>query len=305
MLTKRNKILFIPLLVTILFASCKKYEVAYEGAYDDASAIEPTSIDDSRGIIYVESGKLYMINAALNQTRVFSTLPTGIRYASINNAHDKIAYKTITGNITIIDTLGNKIATIDSSSVSTQFDWHPNNNTLCYLNNLALNFYGPSVDLAIKNFDVAEVFPATTISKKVLGYAIKENGGVVYWIQYYSPTSGWANELIYDNKNGADYRKKTSLPLISVTSWMRLSAKSDNPYFGYFNITTSSSIFYSYNAVFSYNDFNITGQGGSFLVQSPGGFGNCSVNNSSINVKLYDKYFQKNINGFNITALDW
>jgi hypothetical protein len=306
MLTKRNKIFFVPLFITMLLASCHKYEVRYDGAYDDAAAVEPTSIDDSKGIIYVESGKLYMASAALNRFRSYSLLPTDIRYAAINNAHDKIAYKTISGNITVIDTFGNKIATIDNSSASTIFDWHSNNNTLCYLDNLKINFYGPSVDVAISDFNTTENFPANTLatSKKVLGFAVKENGSVLYWIQYYLTSSGWTNEFIYHNKNGTVYKDKTNLPLVAITSWMRLSSKSDNAYFGFFNSTTGSN-FNTYSSKLSYSKISISGQSGNLFVQSPGGFGTCYSTSNAIYVNLYDKTYQKSVIGSNVTALDW
>lgn len=145
------KLTFYPILMlACLFfcAGCTAYETQYEGPYTDGDNVN-TSVNYE--ILFVENGILKF--ATPNLTKV-KTLPAGanITKASINYRHDRIAFKTATGNIIVTDTALSTMIILPNTSGVLWFDWHANNQTLYMLNaNSTLSFYGPTITVATTN----------------------------------------------------------------------------------------------------------------------------------------------------------
>ena len=221
---KIKNILLNLLLVGCIFnMGCSKYKVQYEGAYDDSKSIDPTTQRKEHEIIYVESGKLYAIDRTLTDVKAYQNIASSgsIAYASINPAHTKIAYKTVSGDINIIDSAGTFIATIPSTAAVNSFDWHANNETLHYVDGFTLKFYGKALTVSITNFNTTTIFPVGGTSRKLYAASVLADGSVVYLSEYYTGLN-YLRTLTVDKLTGTDVKQQLYRYTIAPT-WIRLA----------------------------------------------------------------------------------
>ena len=299
---KIKNILLNLLLVGCVFnMGCSKYKVQYEGAYDDSKSVDPTTQPKGSEIIYVESGKLYAIDRTLTNVKTYPNIAASgsIAYASINPAHTKIAYKTISGNINIIDSTGTFIATIPSTTAVNSFDWHANNETLYYVDGFTLKFYGKALTTSITDFNTTAIFPVGGTFKKVFGASVLADGSVVYLTEYYTG-SNYVRTFTVDKLTGKDVKQQIYTFNVPLT-WMRLAPTDLILYYG----GSSGSIAQTYQAgLTSTSDVDELLYPLKFAVYSQGYGLSASIQ--------YDKIFISNstssiskVIGSNVTALDW
>jgi hypothetical protein len=290
-------------LATFFISACYKYEVQHEGAYSDANnQVEQAILDEekNKGIIYVDAGKLYLTNPSFTEKLLVPNLPANIFYASINDAHDKIAYKTLSGDITIVSILGTPIAVIPNTSSSTIFDWHANNNSLFYLSGSVISTYGNSVDLAIKDLNL--LFPDNSTNRKIFGFGVRKNGSVIGWVEYTSDRATSVSYIIKRNKkddnNYISYLNNFSRGDIV---WLRLSSNSNAIYFGKFD--NGKSTYENRKEI----EGSVSSYRNKFSIQSPVGFAECILSETEISTYFSksNKRYTQSINGLNVTALDW
>lgn len=289
------KKLFLLIVGLCFIAACTKYEVQYEGAYNDSQNTTSTTGKIEYEIAYVESGKLFMVDPTLKYVKSFPTLPTDIVLVAISPAHDKIAYKTDSGNITIIDSTGQQLSSIVNTSAVTSFDWHENNQTLYYVDGLTLKFNGSTVPAAITNFSSS--FPANATNKLIIGAILRKDGSVIYLREYY--TGGQLVRIIaLKNTVGSD--KSSSIPFIPGTiTWLRGSLMGENVYYG--SISTARNDVYRFSFSISYNE---TLSNTLFAAYAP--VGETYVSVSGTNLTIFGiTSFSKSINGTKVTSLDW
>ncbi len=298
---KKNTLFILSCLVVFL-TGCSKYKVQYEGAYDDNTGVTPDNSEKRYEILYVESGKLYFTTPTLKEQKSFSKLPTNIVYASINNAHDRIAYKTSFGDITIIDSSGTQIATIANTGSTVCFDWHPNNKTLFYTNNYLLKSYGPSVITSISNFNTAKSFPSGTIDREILGFSVLEDGSVIYIVKYYNGSS-YRREFIVDNITKTDIRKDDRASTGANLTWMKTTLTGDKVFFGGMQGSFSTDSYQTTTSEFSEIDYIPSSP--YFFAPSANGLGRCYVSERKIETYSNNVRYEKIIDGKKVTALDW
>jgi hypothetical protein len=192
---------FFALFLVLLFNACVEYQTQYEGPYSDGQSVAVTY-----EIVFVENGALRMANQSLS--RVKTLLPSSnISKASINYRHDRIAYKTATGNILVVDTAGTAIATVPNSNNVIWFDWHANNETLYMLNpNNTLSFYGPPIQVATTNL-LSRLPGYFTSNLGIRSVAIKANGTVIVGVSPETFTS--ENGVWVLEPNGQNTRLRT------------------------------------------------------------------------------------------------
>jgi hypothetical protein len=199
---KINKIASLAILSIALISACAKYEPQYEGRYKDG---DPTSVVPVvYEIVYVMDGQIFMASADLRHVK---SLPTSnnVQKASINYAHDRIAYKPqFGGNLVVIDTAGTQLEVVPSSSNVTYFDWHANNQTLYMLEGSIVKFHGPSVIVPYLNlFDAHPYFGTNdypslaVLPDGSLAFGLINNSGSTNYIGFriaYSPGSSSLND---------------------------------------------------------------------------------------------------------------
>jgi hypothetical protein len=291
-----KKILLTTLVLPLMFfLGCSKYEVQYEGAYDDNVGIALKSKSKDHQIIYVESGKLYAIDPTLSDIRAYTTLPAGIVYASINYAHDKIAYKTATGNITIIDTAGTQLSTVTATNTVTLFDWHPNNQTLYYMSGFTLKFHGPTVKTPQVNF--GGLFPTPT-DNKFLGITIREDGTYVCMIQY---LAGTYQRNIYVSSLSGNMTEYRLGRISNNVLWFRSTIKGNYVYFG----GTESNKLVSFQSPVDINYRDEPLNYIYFIAPSPDGLYEIKATDTELFVNIKNTTYRKPVVGTKITALDW
>ena len=92
-----------------------------------------------------------------------------------------IAYKEEFGDITIVDTLGELVASITNTEEVEIFDWHANNETLYFVDDMDLKFFGPAINVETTNFSF--LFPSFGTSfRKVNGICVLPDGTPSNWI---------------------------------------------------------------------------------------------------------------------------
>ncbi|MBP8239303.1 MAG: hypothetical protein KAX50_05055 [Saprospiraceae bacterium] len=208
------------LLLLFFMAGCAPYEVQFEGPYDDSKNTAGSYTPHE--ILTVENGQIRLYQANLIGGKTLSNLPAGIEKASINHAHNRIAYKIPGQNIVIIDTAGVSINIVANSAAVTWFDWHVNNQTLYMLNGTTLSFWGPAVSVISTN--LSNFFPQGSTDRTMSTVAIAADGTVVATYRYVSGSSvgrmGWVTL--------AGTVKAISLTGSNETGrWMRVSREGD------------------------------------------------------------------------------
>jgi hypothetical protein len=225
---------FFALFLVLLFNACVEYQTQYEGPYSDGQPIAITY-----EIVFVHNGALRMANQSLS--RVKTLVPSSnISQASINFRHDRIAYKTATGNILVVDTAGTTIATVPNSSNVIWFDWHANNETLYMLNpNNTLSFFGPPIQVATTNL-LNRLPGYFTSNLGIKSVAIQANGTVIVGVSPETFTN--ENGVWVLEPNGQNTRLRTQF---NSAVQIRLSALD---YFGVV-IVQSSAVTWSPNYI--------------------------------------------------------
>jgi hypothetical protein len=169
-------------LMCSLFASnCHKYETQYEGPYTENDSSSNVQNKFLYEVVAVQGGKLFAMDRKFRSTKHIIT-GGGVEKASINFAHDKIAYKTTSGDIQVIDSAGTFIAKIPNSSGVKWFDWHSNNQTLYMLGaDQKITLYGTTITLATTNPKL--ILPYTGID--ISSIAVKPDGSVLFSYSFY------------------------------------------------------------------------------------------------------------------------
>jgi hypothetical protein len=177
--------------------SCSKYETQYEGPYSDTDSTINQSTNYIYEIICVQGGKLYAMDRVFRSVKQLPTTGSVVQ-ASINYSHDKIAYKTSSGNVQVIDSAGVLIASIPNSIDVKWFDWHSNNQSLYMLN--AANkivVYGTPLTLSTTNAGASIPYLG---QEDINSIAVTPDGTVL------------ASYMVYDGlnyQNGIYYVSKT------------------------------------------------------------------------------------------------
>lgn len=295
---KSFQILLSTLLLAVFFA-CGQYKTQYEGPYED-----PAGGGGIKGnpiiyeILFVQNGQLQLASANLRYTKQLN-VSGFVTQASINYAHDRIAYKTASGNISIIDSTGAAIATVPNSSGVIWFDWHPNNQTLYMLQNDQLSLYGPNVALAATN--LAGALPYITDDYGIRTVAVATDGTVVFGYAIYS-FSGTLNGVYIVYPSGVKRSISTSYyPPVRL----RLSADGERAI-----VTNNVSGGFSKQTGLVY-----TATSGSTSFEELGDFGLAAISSPDYRIVLWDADYpdilQSYGNGLSlditgtVTDIDW
>jgi hypothetical protein len=227
----------------VLIQSCAKYETQYSGHYDTINALPPPTIIYE--LVFVQDGELKIATRGFEQTKVVPSL-SNVQYASINAAHDKIAYKTSSGSIIIVDTIGNNPQIVPNSLGAVDFGWDANSDVFYYVNaGGTLSFFGGTIDV-----------PTTNLHNYILGnnsiqsVQILPNNDIIAIV---ASTSGY-RYLYWDKKTGGDVQ----MTLRNNTSYIRSRAfiptSGTNLLNGALNYAASSNIY-------RYDNFTILASG--------------------------------------------
>jgi hypothetical protein len=177
--------------IVLATTACSKYQTQYEGPYSDEGGSSNTNNNYVYEVICVQGGELFSMDRHFRVSKKLPTTGGAIEQASINYSHDKIAYKTSSGSIQIMDSAGVFIATVPNSTDVEWFDWHANNETLYMLTYTdQIKLYGPNISLASTNaqnslpyFAVADINSiavtpdgSVLISHAIPGSLIEANG---------------------------------------------------------------------------------------------------------------------------------
>ncbi len=180
---KITTIVSILVLIVVAFAGCQKYDPRYDGEWNDSKVKSPKQ--EALQMVYVSGGNIYTYNFRLQRPRLILAGVGAVNNISISPRYDKIAYKTTSANIVVIDSSGAMLQTIPSSSNVYHFEWLHDNDVL----------YG--------------VVPSYTVMKPVKLYgsgnlptnlpnAILQGGGIAQQLDFYYITKD--NDVFYGGK---------------------------------------------------------------------------------------------------------
>jgi hypothetical protein len=257
------KNLFFFLLIACAISGCSKYETQFDGPYSDEKGYQPQNIPYE--ILYVGSdGKMYMLDAALRYQKTFPTITNNVFRAVINYTHDKIAYKSVFGNIIVIDTAGTQIREIAGSSNADIFDFHPNNETVYYLpygGAWSVKTSGPTVPIA--RTSLSSVLPLGA-SNKITGLAIKSDGSMVVTLSYYLTTSTVREYQVINANNTVAFTRAIGDTYMDIR-WLRMSQNGETVLYGSNGQSSVSSRRGAWTAGFtnvSHNQYNSSAEEG-------------------------------------------
>jgi hypothetical protein len=280
------------LLAFLIISSCKKYETQFEGPYNPN-----TETKTVRPIAFVINGNVRLIDVPLTaiKTLVFSA---PIRFASINAGSDKLAVKSTSSDITIADTSGKVVATVPNTLTITNFDWHANNETLYYLDNFTLKFYGKSINIAISDF--TNIFPTNALSKKVYAVNILADGSVLFIYEYISNAK--TQRFLRLNKISGGILEKALGNTTHATRWLKKSDSNDIIYFGGLDFTLP--INRCYKTTLTATGFEQSISNASFVTISPNGVYTVTASSAGLTVEGAANNYNFTL-GANPTDLDW
>jgi hypothetical protein len=292
------KPIFFFAILTGVLAGCSKYEVQYEGPYNDSSNQVQTQI--TYEVLTVENGRIVLYNRNLSLTKTLDNLPAGIVKASINHTHDRIAYKIPGQNVAIVDSTGAQVDAISGSAGAEWFDWHANNQTLCLLTGTTLSFWGPA--LSVPTTNLAGLFPTGSSDRTMFCAVVTGNGSMVAAYRYYAGfSSGYQSRITILPPTGAP--KHTVIGSSDEARWLRAD-RSGNRVLG--GTVVSGSIFKTWEIDVSAQTISQT-QARSFAAPGPSPEqtaywqnGDLTVYHSGIN-----EWFNFRTGPDSVTALDW
>jgi len=224
--------------LSLLFAwGCSKYEVQYEGPYQDETDKTPVASGIKYEILTVENGRIRLYHRNLVYVKTLDNLPTGIQKAAINYAHDRIAYQVPGQNIVVVDTVGTLLGTVSNSTGAIWFDWHANNQSLCILTGFNLSFWGPPVSVAATN--LTSLFPSGSSDREMFCATATADGGIVAAYRYYTFSQGYQNRITVLAPDGTPWH----VPLGAYSApWLRADQSGTNILYAQQNAATTPRI---------------------------------------------------------------
>jgi hypothetical protein len=286
----KNIFIYFFCFLLFFFSACKKYQTQFEGP-------KRTYPNIPLPIVYVQAGEVKCTEPTLTYFRTLP-LPAFARYASINPSGDRIAYKTSTGSISVVDTTGKLIEIIANTTAVTCFDWCANNQTLYYLDNQTLKFSGAAVTVALTDFST--IFPASSTNRKVFAVNIKPDGSVLFIYEYYT---GFTTKRILklDNITGADQERPLAVTTYPVR-WLKASTSGADIYFG--GLDAVASVNKIFKTTLTSTDVEQTVPSTSFAAPSPDNIYTATLSTSSgLTIKSAAKSVNLPFSGG--TDLDW
>jgi len=219
---------FALVLLLCSLSGCSPYEVQFEGPYDDSQ--NSGQIYLPYEIMTVENGNIHLYQRNLGSSKTLDNLPGGIEKASINYSHSRIAYKTPSQDIAIVDSTGASIGTVPNSAAAKWFDWHANDETLYILTGTSLSFWGPTLSVPITN--LAGLFPAGSSEQTMPCAAVTSDGSIVVVLRcYVSVSSGYQSRVMVVPAAGTSVLSGV-LTTSEEGQWLRMNANSSQVLFG-------------------------------------------------------------------------
>lgn len=291
----KNILSLLTLLSVLFFAACSKYQTQYEGPYSEDG--EPKAIAVNYQILTILDGKITLFDQGLKHRKEVAGTPSDVTEASISFDHQLIAYKRSGQNIQVIDTTGKFIAEVAGSATGYAFDWHANNQTLYYLKNNKIYFYGPALQVPISDLDM--LLAAGASSDAISGLAITANNNVWVCYEYYTFQTG-DTRFVEGRSPSGQIMKKTIGSYLS-SSWMRTDLSGQTVYFdtysnfsqNVYGVNTNAKVLtdvgeYKYLAFNPEGDYKVFSDGSVISTVLPSG-----------------NFTSVDLNGAQLTALDW
>ncbi len=221
--------LFLLLAALLALAGCAKYQIQYEGPYSEKDGELPQTAKTDYQVLAVTDGQIRLLDRGLQHQKILQTPPLGIQKASINYAHDRIAYQVPGENIVVADSAGITLEVVPDTYDVEWFDWHSNDRTLVLLRNNVLSFHGPAVPTKATSLNY--IFPIGSQEQTVNSVALAPDGRVFVAYRYYSGFSfGYVNKVRILAGTSSDF--SALLPSNQPTHWMRLDRSGNHVVFG-------------------------------------------------------------------------
>lgn len=195
-----NRCLCLSFFALLLLSGCSDYKTQFEGPYDDSQNQPKTPPLE---ILTLQNGRIVLYDRGLRRSKTLGNLPAGISKASINHAHNRIAYQIAGQNIMLTDTSGTLMGPVPNSANAAWFDWHTNNQTLIMLIGATLSFSGPPV--TAPTFNLTGAFPAGTTERTVPCAMITGNGNLVAVLRYLQGASGYQQRIVVAPAGGGTF----------------------------------------------------------------------------------------------------
>ena len=282
-----------------LFSACTKYETQFEGPYEDGPAGVSPTVKYFYDIACVQGGSLYLVDRLLRGAKKMPVSGT-VKSAAINYSHDRIAWKTASGDIAILDSTGVQLEVVPNSATVKWFDWHPNNRTLYMLfSDNKIKTHGNAVTLATNNADASVPFFGNTT---ITSIALRSDGSTLIGYSVYDGLN-YQNGIytVYAPGSGANSFVNT---FYRIPSRIRLSAQGVTAAVTTTDISGFNPESFEY-AFGSGNLNNSIGSGVGILAINPEASKSLMVTNGNTNI--YDPYKGKWFTPGTgvITDLDW
>lgn len=177
------------LLISVLFflSACTKYEVRYEGATALDAPLNDISL--AQPIVYAEDNSISLTNTYFDKFKTLVNTSGLIVGMAMNDAKNRIAYRTSGGNIRVVDLEGNQIKEISNTSDIVAFEYYHNGTLYMCSASGVVTFDGEALPIKstnlktylndldrvlgmaiLNNHDVYCIYEATNNSARV-GYA--------------------------------------------------------------------------------------------------------------------------------------
>lgn len=215
---KSNSIYIIFIFIIFELVSCQKYDVQFEGAYDEVNG--PPS--EAKVVAFVINGNVFMTNARL-QDLVEIDDSGDVEVVSINNAHTKIIFKRENQNIQIYDIISQSIeGEVPNSQDAEWYDFHANNETIYFQTDWIVSTYGPEV-IPNNTVDIKNILSDYASGFILRGVAISREGDIIYSVQrdnnshslhYYDGQNKYDTEVYVGS-----YRRHLRLDEAEVALW--------------------------------------------------------------------------------------
>lgn len=181
-------------LVILLASSCQKGPYPYI-TLDQVKKIDSVDHPAIKNVAFIYKGNVYYVADMTKAPTQITTNGSAARFIKMSHDHTKFAFENASGIIVVVDNTGTVITTLSQYTKVSSFDWSADDKTLYILNNSALVYYGPAMNLP------SITYPGISGTGNATCASVSPNGDLAYVIHWFDFSYGDEYKLVIKPAN--------------------------------------------------------------------------------------------------------
>lgn len=181
--------------LVLLIVSCQKGPNPWISK-KDMEALDSIAHPAVKNVAFLYKNNVYYAADMDKPVTQITTDGSASKFVKMSHDHSKFAYLDFSNRIAIVDNKGHNITTLTQYTQVKSFDWSADDKTLYVLNNSAISYYGPSMNLP----DIT--FPGiSSTTMEATCASVSPNGDLAYVIHWFDFNYGDLYKLVIKPAN--------------------------------------------------------------------------------------------------------